>query len=227
MKREDAIALALAIGVPNLLGQASALLSYRGILGWYKRLRKPRWTPPNWLFGAVWPVLYAGQGVASWFVWKNNKAPGLKKNRNVPLALYGAQLVLNLIWQPIMFKFKRPDIALGDSAAMLGMATAATVAMAKNAGDKKGVVAGLMSPYVAWIAFATALNYKIWKDNPNAKYIDDSPAVAGTEKAGLTAADKATEKIKEAGEKVKGTVENLGRKAGVESTISKDAGLIK
>lgn len=195
MKREDAIALAVSIGVPNLLGQVSGLVSYRGVLGWYKRLKKPRWTPPNWLFGGVWPLLYAAQGAASWFVWKNTKAPGLQKNRRLPLALYGAQLVLNLIWQPIMFRFKRPDVALADSTAMVGLATAATVAMTRAAGDRKGVVAGLMSPYLGWLAFATALNYKIWKDNPNAQHIDDSPA-PGPE---TTAAEKVTEGSKNLG----------------------------
>ncbi|GFH12965.1 uncharacterized protein HaLaN_18303 [Haematococcus lacustris] len=57
---------------------------------------------------------------------------------------------------------------------MLGLATAATVAMARAAGDNKAAVIGLMSPYVAWVAFATALNARIWKDNPNAQDIDDT-----------------------------------------------------
>ncbi|GFH11663.1 uncharacterized protein HaLaN_07198, partial [Haematococcus lacustris] len=74
MKRDDALALALAVGGPLLGGQVAALVSFK-----YKRLKKPRWTPPNWLFGGG-------------------------ADRKLPLGLYGAQLALNLAWQPIMFK---------------------------------------------------------------------------------------------------------------------------
>ncbi|GFH16392.1 uncharacterized protein HaLaN_12804, partial [Haematococcus lacustris] len=103
------------------------------------------------MFGAVWPLLYTSQGVASWLVWRNKvaaKPAGSKEvvlacagaDRKLPLALYGAQLALNFAWQPLMFKAHRPDLALVDSTAMLGLATAATVAMSKAAGDKKAAV---------------------------------------------------------------------------------------
>ncbi|KAL6760502.1 hypothetical protein V8C86DRAFT_2553378 [Haematococcus lacustris] len=170
MKRDDALALAIAIGGPLAGGQLASLIGFKSIFGWYKRLKKPSWNPPNWMFGAVWPLLYTSQGVASWLVWRNKGA-----DRKLPLALYGAQLALNFAWQPLMFKAHRPDLALVDSTAMLGLATAATVAMSKAAGDKKAAVVGLMSPYLAWITFATALNARIWKDNPNAQDIDDTP----------------------------------------------------
>eukprot|EP00199_Chlamydomonas_sp_CCMP681_P006180 CAMPEP_0119101036 /NCGR_PEP_ID=MMETSP1180-20130426/171_1 /TAXON_ID=3052 ORGANISM="Chlamydomonas cf sp, Strain CCMP681" /NCGR_SAMPLE_ID=MMETSP1180 /ASSEMBLY_ACC=CAM_ASM_000741 /LENGTH=195 /DNA_ID=CAMNT_0007085063 /DNA_START=44 /DNA_END=631 /DNA_ORIENTATION=+ len=173
MKREDAVALAIAVGGPLMAGQLVALPCIPEITNWYTKIRKPKWTPPNWLFGVSWPVLYTAQGVASWLVWKI-KGP----ERKLPLALYGAQLILNLIWQPLMFKAHRPDAALVDAVAMLGMSAAATVAMTRavEGGKTKGAVAGLMSPYVAWIAFATALTAKIAKDNPNAHKIEDFSA---------------------------------------------------
>jgi tryptophan-rich sensory protein len=175
MKRDDLVSLAVSVGAPLLGGQLMGLISYKGIQGWYHRLKKPRWTPPKWLFATAWPVLYVGQGVSAWLVWKDKSIKGNKKN--VPLALYGAQLILNLLWQPIMFKMHRPDLALVDSSLMLGVATAATASMAtvvKGAGNK-ATVASLMGVYVAWLGFATALNAKIYKDNPDADKIDDTP----------------------------------------------------
>ncbi|KAF5843750.1 hypothetical protein DUNSADRAFT_8266 [Dunaliella salina] len=170
--RQDALALALACGGPVAAAGVCGALSSRAIKGWYQKLRKPRWTPPNWLFAPVWTLLYTGQGVASWLVWKNKDG-----ERRLPLTLYGVQLLLNLAWQPLFFNLKRPDVALVDSTAMLGMAAAATATMAQSTPDHKAAIAGLMSPYIGWVGYATALNYRIWKDNPDAhKIAADEPA---------------------------------------------------
>lgn len=200
MRREDVTSLAVAVAAPLIGGQIASLISFDQIKGkWYtKLLKKPRWNPPNWVFGVVWPVLYLGQGVASWFVYKNKEG-----NRKLPLGLYAGQLLLNLIWQPIFFKAHRPDVALVDSAACLGVAAAATVFMTKEAGKKgsKAVVASLMSPYVAWLAFATVLTGQIWKDNPDAHKLDDSTAPAASTPAvpAKPSSRKPEEVIKSAG----------------------------
>ena len=73
----------------------------------YKTLRKPKWTPPSWVFGPMWTALYAMMGYASYLVWQNG-APHL------PLTLYGIQLVMNLAWSPIFFKAKEIGYALLD-----------------------------------------------------------------------------------------------------------------
>jgi TspO/MBR family len=57
----------------------------------YRSLKKPSWTPPDWIFAPAWSVLYAMMGTASWLVWKNGGG-------TVPLALYGIQLALNFAW---------------------------------------------------------------------------------------------------------------------------------
>lgn len=165
MKGGDILPLAISVGGPMVAGQLVGLACMKDVKGWYTRLKKPRWTPPNWLFGVAWPVLYLGNGVASFLVWKNKAG-----KRAIPLGLYGAQMLLNLIWQPIMFKLHRPDIALGDSVAVLGVAAAATVMMTIEAGKtaSKVAVATMMAPYVAWLSFATALTYRVWRDNPRA-----------------------------------------------------------
>lgn len=178
VKRDDLVSLAVAVGGPLVGGQLMGLVSYHSVQTWYDKLKKPRWTPPKWLFAGMWPILYVGQGVSSWLVWRNKGLKGAK--RTVPLSLYGAQLLLNLAWQPIMFKLKRPDIALVDSCLMTGVATAATVTMAmagQNAAEK-ATIGSLMGAYVAWLGFATALTGKIWKDNPNAAHLDETPTPA-------------------------------------------------
>lgn len=89
------------------------ILMYRSqndLLHWlfrYKSLRKPKWTPPSWVFGPMWTALYGMMGYASYLVWQNG-APHL------PLTLYGIQLVLNLAWSPIFFKAKEIGYSLLD-----------------------------------------------------------------------------------------------------------------
>ena len=73
----------------------------------YKRLKKPSWNPPDWLFGPAWTVLYTAMGYASYLVWKAGGGP-------LPLGLYAAQLALNLAWSPIFFKVKEIGYAVAD-----------------------------------------------------------------------------------------------------------------
>lgn len=161
----NGLSLAVAVGVPLLGGQLGAVVSMRDLRGWYKKIKKPRWTPPNPVFGIVWPILYTCQGVASWLVFKQKGA-----SRALPLSLYAGQLLLNLIWQPLFFHAHKLRLATFESAAMVGLATAATVTMSRAAGS--GKILPLMIPYLTWITFATALSAKIWLDNPDADKLD-------------------------------------------------------
>lgn len=166
------LSLAVSVGVPLVAGQISGILSLPDIAGWYTKLRKPKWCPPTFLFGPIWTALYTSAGVASWLVWKQKG-----KGRVLPMTLYIVQMLLNQAWQPIFFKAHRLDWALGDAAAMLGVAAAATVSMAKTAGPAK--ILPLMVPYVAFIGFATALTYNIHKNNPQAHKIETTPLHPG------------------------------------------------
>ena len=124
---------------------------------WYERLNKPSWRPPNWLFAPVWSALYLMMAFAAWIVW--GKA-GLAEGA-VPLALWLGQLVLNAAWSPAFFGLRRQDLGLIVIAA-LWVAIASTVA---GFAAVSATAAWLMAPYLAWVSFATALNFAIWRLN--------------------------------------------------------------
>ena len=69
---------------------------------WYAELTKPEWTPPDWVFGPVWTMLYIGMAVAAWLIWRKQ---GIDSAR-LPLALFAIQLALNSLWSVLFFGFQ-------------------------------------------------------------------------------------------------------------------------
>ena len=134
------------------------LATARGVVEWYPTLAKPAWTPPSWLFGPVWTVLYATMGVAAWLVWR---AAGNFRSARRELALWGIQLTLNAHWSIAFFGMRAPGAALLNIL-LLWLAISATIVVFRR---RSRPAAWLMVPYLAWVTFATALNAAIWRLN--------------------------------------------------------------
>ena len=124
---------------------------------WYAQLQKPSWNPPGWVFGPVWTALYAMMGVAAWMIWRRG---GFRVQR-LPLALFLAQLALNAAWTPLFFGLHQPGLAFLDIA-LLWLAIIATIAAFWRV---QRTAAALLVPYLAWVSFATFLNFTIWRLN--------------------------------------------------------------
>ena len=143
-----------------LLGSASGWLSNSGYgNAWFAALEKPPFMPPGWLFGVVWPVLYALMGVALALVL--SCPPSAR--RKAALILFFVQLALNYAWSPIFFAAH--DITLAKMVIFVMTAIAAAAAgqflrIRKPAGL-------LLVPYLAWLIFAAMLNSTIESLNPN------------------------------------------------------------
>ena len=122
--------------------------------GYYERLRKPDWAPPKQAFGPVWTVLYALIGIAAWLVSRRGPSDGA-------LRLWGVQLVLNAAWTPLFFGARARGAALIEIALMWAAIAATTVAFF----SRRTLAGVLMLPYLAWVTFATALTYEVWRRN--------------------------------------------------------------
>ena len=123
---------------------------------WYVALQKPSWTPPDWLFGPVWSVLYIAIAVAGWSVWRS-KAVSVTK----PILLWLLQVILNGLWSWLFFGLRRPELALIDIIALL----ITICCFIATANGTSRVAAWLFVPYALWVGFATALNFAIWQLN--------------------------------------------------------------
>lgn len=149
------IYLASCFSVALLGGRATA----GPLTAWYPALRKPAWTPPGWVFGPVWTVLYTLMATAAWLVRRSAPArPSLAKSA---LRLWWLQLGLNLGWSLVFFGRRRPDWGLLVIAA-LELAIVGTMVLASRVSR---AAAALLAPYAGWTAFALVLNYRITQLN--------------------------------------------------------------
>lgn len=150
-----------ALIVSVFLAQAAGFIGIAFGVGamsmWFQELGKPAWNPPSFVFGPVWTVLYLLMGIAAYLVWQRRREIGVR----TALTIYGAQLVLNAVWSPLFFTVQRPDLAFVDIVALLVLIMLTIVAFYRV----RRAAALLLVPYLAWVSFATALNYSIWRLN--------------------------------------------------------------
>jgi tryptophan-rich sensory protein len=78
--------------------------------GFYAELVRPRWSPPAWVFGPVWSVLYGLMAVSAWLVWRERRFAGAR----VALALFVVQLAANALWSWLFFTLHRGDLAFAE-----------------------------------------------------------------------------------------------------------------
>jgi tryptophan-rich sensory protein len=150
--------LVIAIFVCMLAGFVGSVATSPKITTWYSSLVKPWFAPPNWLFGPAWTTLYVLMGIALYLVWQK----GLKtQNGKYAVYLFGFQLGLNALWSFLFFGLESPFFGLVGIAA-LWFAIVATIWEFYMV-EKKA--AYLLVPYLAWVSFASLLNYAIWALN--------------------------------------------------------------
>lgn len=153
----QSIALALCLGVCFAAAAVGALFTSPNVPGWYADLDKPSWTPPSWVFGPVWSLLYLLMGISAWQVWRK---AGFRLAA-VPLVLFIIQLVLNMVWSGLFFGLRSPGFALIEIVCLWCAILATTIAF-----WRRSVAAGwLMLAYLAWVSFAAALNLGMWNLN--------------------------------------------------------------
>ena len=124
---------------------------------WYRKLDKPSWTPPDWVFAPIWITLYLLMGVSVWLVWWRAE----NRNRRVPMTAFGVQLALNLAWSFIFFGAR----SIGWAAIELGFLWAAIAVNISVFWGIDRLAGGLLVPYFLWASFAAVLNISIYALN--------------------------------------------------------------
>ena len=150
-------ALLLACGLCFGTQGIGWLLTADAVREWYPDISKPSWTPPVWLFGPVWTLLFLLMAVSAWVYWGRARGRTLR----VGLGLFLGQLVLNALWSGLFFAARSPGLAFAEIVALWAAIAATLIAF----GRVSAMAAGLLVPYLLWVTYATALNGAIWVMN--------------------------------------------------------------
>lgn len=161
--------------IPLLGGFGGSLLTDTSKDSWYGRLEKPVFNPPNWVnfhefsfkrsnftivhfqvFFPAWTILYIAMGFASFRVWY--KGGGFTGKAKIPLIFYVIQLIINWIWTPVFFGAQALGWAFVVIVTMWVFIVATTWLF-----FRVDLIAGFcMLPYIAWVTFASVLNFSLW-----------------------------------------------------------------
>ena len=154
----DGESILAAIGfvvLVNVVGSVPGILSSPDT-AWFRSLEKPWFYPPDIAFPIAWTLLFTLIGIALWLVWRSN-ADG----RRLALGLFVAQMAFNVAWTPAFFTLEAPLVALGIILVLWVLVTATIAAFRRV--DRRA--AALLVPYLAWVTFATVLNFELWRLN--------------------------------------------------------------
>ena len=143
-----------------LLGFLAGRLSGSGAdTLWFQSLVKPDIFPPPMWFGIVWSILYVLMGLALAMVCAAWGARG----RTAAIVAFALQLLVNLAWSPVFFAMHRIKEAL----IVIGVLDVLVIVTIVLFWRVRRVAALLLLPYLAWIAFATLLNWEFLQANPD------------------------------------------------------------
>lgn len=149
------------LGLAQLVSHTAGLIgaAFGGPSGRYcRRLNKPPYSPPPWIFPVVWPVLYTLMGFTLHLV----AGRGLNRPEvHRALVPFSAQWMLNALWMIVFFGLKSPLAALAE----IGLLWASILATLREFGKVSRPAAWLLAPYLAWITFAWLLNFEVWRRN--------------------------------------------------------------
>jgi benzodiazapine receptor len=149
------IALMVCFGASGL---GALFMSNDAVGNWYEQLQKPSITPPDWVFGPAWTILYIMMSISVFLVWnKGLDHPKVK----LAICIFLIQLTLNAAWTPMFFGFHLILPALIDIV-LLFIAILITILAFKGISFWASM---LLLPYLLWVGFATILNALIWNLN--------------------------------------------------------------
>jgi benzodiazapine receptor len=147
----------ISIIVCESVGIIGSFFTFSSVTNWFPTLVKPWFSPPSWLFGPVWIIMYFLMGLSLYIIWNSKAELSKQKYRKQFFILFGIQLILNALWSFLFFGLKTPIYGLIDIL-FLDIVVAMTIIYAYRVSKYAAI---LLAPYMVWITFATLLNFEI------------------------------------------------------------------
>jgi tryptophan-rich sensory protein len=146
-----------------MIGSLGSVYNFDSLGSWYQQLTKPSLTPPGWLFGPVWTLLFILLGVSLYLViveWYKNKK-SKHKIFQIAMLVFILQWFFNILWSFLFFYLRFPLLALVDIV-ILWLLIIYNVYYFYKIRPWAGY---LLIPYLLWVSFASYLNFMIYKLN--------------------------------------------------------------
>lgn len=140
---------------------AGSVASQQGVRGWYTKIRKPGYVPPNAVFPIAWTTLYVDIAATSAATIERFRAEGQDGKARAYIAALGANLALNAGWSWVFFKMNK----LGPSVVAAAALAASSADLTRRAADADLKFGAALAPYPLWCGFATVMSADIWRLN--------------------------------------------------------------
>ena len=150
MKGIQILKLIVSLAIPLALGAIAGMFTADAVPEWYESLNKPSFSPPNWIFGPAWTLLYILLGISFFLIWKTQAGP----KRSLAMWVYALQLLLNFAWSFIFFYFHYIGLALIEIAILWILIFLMMITFYRI----KTLAAYINIPYLLWVTFAGILN---------------------------------------------------------------------
>ncbi len=146
--------LIICLAIPLAVGGLSAWLTMNA-MRLFSSLNQPPLSPPPWVFGVVWTILYLLMGLASYSIVTSN---GHRRDINSALTVYGVQLVFNFFWSIIFFNWGAYLFAF-FWLAVLWVLIFITL---RRFAAIRSLAGWLLIPYLVWVSLAGYLNLGVY-----------------------------------------------------------------
>lgn len=156
--RKALLGTGLATAAAAVVGSVA---SREGVQGWYTKIRKPGYVPPNAVFPIAWTTLYVDIAATSAAVIDRLRADGRDAKARAYIAALGANLALNAGWSWVFFANRR----LGPSVVVAAALAASSADLTRRAGEADIKLGAALAPYPLWCSFATVMSADIWRLN--------------------------------------------------------------
>jgi translocator protein len=146
--------LILCIVICQAAGVIGSVFTSSSVSTWYPTLIKPSFTPPGWVIGLVWTILFTLMGISLFLVWREGlDGPHVKR----AVYIFAAQLVVNVLWSWAFFGRQSPLAGLAVIAVLWVLILLTIVKFWPISRE----AALLIVPYILWVSFAAYLNFTI------------------------------------------------------------------
>lgn len=151
MNRKNFIRLLILLALIFLVAWWGSFWTFKGVQTWYANIPKPFWTPPRYVFGPVWTLLYAMMTISAYLVAKKTTLA------SKAMVFYYLQLFFNALWSTFFFGFQLPSLAFVDIAFLIFCILGCMYSFFPHS----KIATYLLIPYLIWVIYASTINFAV------------------------------------------------------------------